>query len=297
MPKDIELTNILKRKAVLLTLVLMIAASTAYQGCSQESVVIEGDRNQVKTAVWDFIDATFNRFDIDAVERTLHADYLRINNLRNRLVMSTRYGFMNGIKYSQLMGSEGHNETVDFPAVELSGNTALAECNCIVNGELFGRDYFLFHRFRDGWKIVESIDQHITPGLIEVAEDVQNREKDEIIRVINNAYIDGAINLVDTSFIRNGFHPGFHLLVSGDEKIERIALDQFIGILSGREKTGSNSPGKMVSARFRSVSYTGIIAYAVLETRSTGDVPETDFILLSKFEDGWKIVSITGHKF
>ena len=115
-------------------------------------------------------------------------------------------------------------------------------------------------------------------------------ESKAVIQVINDAYINGVHAKPDPAAMRRGFHPDFRMLVLTDGKMSAVTLDEWA---SRVEKSAANPPAvrPAIKADFPQLSVTGNTASARVEVYRDGKHTFTDYLLLYKFADGWKIVS------
>lgn len=130
--------------------------------------------------------------------------------------------------------------------------------------------------------------------------DAAESERDAIIRLVSDAYVDGIHNFRDPEAIRKGFHPDFDMLVLREGKLEKMPLAKWIAAIEERnakEPPPSRESGKRsTSARFPVVEIAGSAALCRVEIERDGKHLFTDFLNLYKFEDGWKIVGKTFYR-
>lgn len=130
------------------------------------------------------------------------------------------------------------------------------------------------------------------PATVAVADAV-DAERDAVIRVVSDAYVDGIHNYRDPAAIRGGFHPDFEMLVLRDGKLEKLPLEQWIAAIEARNAKepppAAGSP-RATTAAFPLVEITGTAAICKVELSRDGKVVFTDYLALYRFPDGWKIV-------
>jgi ketosteroid isomerase-like protein len=117
-------------------------------------------------------------------------------------------------------------------------------------------------------------------------------EQKAIVQVITDAYINGVHAKPDATAMRRGFHPDFRMLVLTDGKMTAVTLDEWAGRF---EKAAANAAAARpaIKAEFPEVNVTGSAASVRVEVFRDGKHTFTDYLLLYKFADGWKIVSKT----
>ena len=109
--------------------------------------------------------------------------------------------------------------------------------------------------------------------------------------VVQSAYVEGVHAKGDAALMRQGFHPDFRMLVLRDGKMSAVTLDEWAGRLEAREKENPNAPKPAIKAEFPIVNVTGNAAVVRVELYRDGKHTFTDYLLLYKLSDGWKIVS------
>jgi hypothetical protein len=121
-----------------------------------------------------------------------------------------------------------------------------------------------------------------------------DEEKNAIVQVITDAYINGVHARPDAAAMRRGFHPDFRMLVLTDGKMTAVTLDEWAGRV---EKSAANPKAvrPAIKAEFPQLEIAGGAASARVEVLRDGKLTFTDYLLLYKFADGWKIVSKTFH--
>ena len=117
-------------------------------------------------------------------------------------------------------------------------------------------------------------------------------EKKAVIQVITDAYINGVHAKPDAAAMRRGFHPDFRMLVLTDGKMSAVTLDEWS---SRVEKSAANASAvrPAITSEFPHVDVQGSSASVRVEVFRDGKHTFTDYLLLYKFADGWKIVSKT----
>jgi ketosteroid isomerase-like protein len=123
--------------------------------------------------------------------------------------------------------------------------------------------------------------------IVAAASDVENKA---VIQVITDAYINGVHAKPDAAAMRRGFHPDFRMLVLTDGKMTAITLDEWAGRVE-KSAASPNATRPAIKAEFPEVNVTGNTASARVEVYRDGKHTFTDYLLLYKFADGWKIVS------
>ena len=118
-------------------------------------------------------------------------------------------------------------------------------------------------------------------------------EKEAVVQVVSDAYVDGIHNFRDPAAIRKGFHTGFEMLSLKDDKLEKLPIEQWIARIEERnakEPPPTDRTQRTTIAAFPLVEVTGTAAVCKVELTRDGKLAFTDYLQLYKFADGWKIV-------
>jgi len=116
-------------------------------------------------------------------------------------------------------------------------------------------------------------------------------EEESIKQIIERAYIQGIHGNQDENIVKSGFHQNFNMLVLQADTIQKFTVDEWLKRI---EKMKADNP-RLWEAKtaydFKLVDVTGPAAVAKLDVYR-GEVHfSTDYMLLYKFEEGWRIVS------
>lgn len=124
------------------------------------------------------------------------------------------------------------------------------------------------------------------------AQDVE-KDKEAIKNLILTAYVDGLQNNGDLDATREGFHPGFELLVFKNDMVSKFPIYNWI-IYEEMGQVKNPDPlteEEITSCEFEFIDITGTAAVAKIHLSKGGKKIYTDYLSLYKFVDGWKIVS------
>ncbi len=109
-----------------------------------------------------------------------------------------------------------------------------------------------------------------------------------IKQLVQQAYVDGLLNLGDLEKTKAGFHPDFVLLGLRNGQLTRFPIADWFASAGKQKAAGQNPPPTTVGKI--SVDITGSAAAVKLELNRAGKLIYTDYLSLYKFDDGWKIV-------
>jgi hypothetical protein len=120
----------------------------------------------------------------------------------------------------------------------------------------------------------------------------QSSDEDAIKQVINVAYIGGIQNNGSSDDIRKGFHATFSMLRLVDNDIKPFPIEEWIAAIEKRKNEGTPAAPTAIG-KFVNVDVTGNAAIVKLELYRDNKKTFTDYLVLYKFTEGWKIVSKT----
>jgi hypothetical protein len=120
---------------------------------------------------------------------------------------------------------------------------------------------------------------------------MEDVEKEAIRQTIERAYIRGIHGNQDEETVRSGFHPDFNMLVLRDDGIDKVSVEEWFDRIEVMKADNPELWSAETTHNFLLIDVARYAAVAKLDVYR-GDVHfSTDYMLLYKFEDGWKIVS------
>jgi hypothetical protein len=120
-------------------------------------------------------------------------------------------------------------------------------------------------------------------------------DEDAIKHVISTAYIEGIHNGGETENIRKGFHPTFTMLRMVNNEISPLPIEEWITSIEKSRKENP-APKPRAEGKFIEVDVTGNVAVVKLELYRESRKIFTDYLVLYKFTEGWRIVSKTFYR-
>lgn len=125
------------------------------------------------------------------------------------------------------------------------------------------------------------------PGQVAAAE------RDDVLKVVTEAYIKGVHIDRDAAAMRRGFHPDFQMLMLADGKMSALSIEDWAARV---ERTAANPDAPKAPAikyEYPHVDVAGHAAVVRVEIWRDGVHTFTDYLSLYRFPDGWKIVGKT----
>ena len=127
--------------------------------------------------------------------------------------------------------------------------------------------------------------------LLPLLASAQNDE--ELVKaVVTSAYIEGIHNRGNVEDIRKGFHPTFNMIRLINNEIKPLPIEEWITNLEKAKKENPQAPVR-TEGKFITVDITGNNAVVKLELYRESKKIFTDYLVLYKFTEGWRIVSKT----
>jgi hypothetical protein len=118
-----------------------------------------------------------------------------------------------------------------------------------------------------------------------------NVDKEAIQQVIERAYIQGIHGHQDEETVKSGFHGDFAMLVLQDDALEKVMVDEWLARVEVMKTENPDLWEAETRHTFELVDVTGYAAVAKLEVYKGTTHFSTDYMLLYRFEEGWRIVS------
>ena len=118
-----------------------------------------------------------------------------------------------------------------------------------------------------------------------------NIEKEAIKQVIEKAYIRGIHGDQDEETVKSGFHQDFAMLVLRDDTIDKVSVDEWLDRIETMKADNPELWNAKTTHSFVLIDVTDYAAVAKLDVWKGETHFSTDYMLLYKFEDGWRIVS------
>jgi hypothetical protein len=123
---------------------------------------------------------------------------------------------------------------------------------------------------------------------------VNKNDEDIIKEILNQSFINGALNNMNTIDMRKGFHPDFAILIADKDNLHKLPLDAWIDVI---EKYKA-SPQKMKSGartninhKYELIDITENAAIVKVQLSRDKALITTDYISLLKFDKTWKAVA------
>jgi hypothetical protein len=120
---------------------------------------------------------------------------------------------------------------------------------------------------------------------------VPDTPEQAIQKVIEEAYIRGIHGTPDASTVKGGFHDQFAMLVLADNDIDKVDVDEWLRRLELAKVDNPDLWNSETRHEFRLIDVAGYAAVAKLDVWKGEIHFSTDYMLLYRFDEGWRIVS------
>jgi len=120
---------------------------------------------------------------------------------------------------------------------------------------------------------------------------MQDTDEKAIREVIEEAYIEGIHGSQDETTVRSGFHKDFAMLVLRNNALEKVDVDKWLRRLKEMKADNPDLWNAKTRHEFRLVDIAGHAAVAKLDVYKGETHFSTDYMLLYRFDQGWRIVS------
>lgn len=118
-----------------------------------------------------------------------------------------------------------------------------------------------------------------------------NVDRKAIIQVIEKAYVGGIHGDQDRETVQSGFHQDFAMLVLQDNALEKVVVDQWLARVEAMKIEAPDLWETETQYTLELLDVTGYAAVVKLQVYKGSTHFSTDYMLLYRFREGWRIVS------
>ena len=116
-----------------------------------------------------------------------------------------------------------------------------------------------------------------------------NSEKAAIKKVIEDAYLNGVVNIGDVEAVKQGFHEDFSLKGIEKGKLFVLPIADWIKSIHIRKDAGEYPAKVKTHFEYPLIDITGTAAMVKVKFKQGDKLIFTDYLLLLKFEEGWRL--------
>ncbi|MFB0533535.1 MAG: nuclear transport factor 2 family protein [Anaerolineae bacterium] len=120
---------------------------------------------------------------------------------------------------------------------------------------------------------------------------MEDVDREAIKQVIEKAYIRGIHGNQDEETVKGGFHQDFAMLVLQDSTLKKVTVAEWLARIETMKAQNPDLWEAETRYTFELVDIAGYAAVAKLDVYKGATHFSTDYMLLYRFEEGWRIVS------
>lgn len=113
----------------------------------------------------------------------------------------------------------------------------------------------------------------------------------EIKMVIERAYIKGIHESQNREEIDTGFHLNFQMVVLNGDQLEKVTIDEWLNRIEHMKKENPELWNAEPKGDISILDVTGNAASVKIRLHKGNTYFSTDYMMLYKFDNGWKIVA------
>ena len=121
-------------------------------------------------------------------------------------------------------------------------------------------------------------------------------EEKKIQRLIEECYLNGALNNMETEEMRRGYHEDFAIFFKEGTTLQKLPLENWITMVNSYKNGHNKNSGlRNFESEILQVDVTEDAAFVKLNLSRNNVLVFTDYITLLKFDEKWKIVTKIYH--
>ncbi|MBU1050370.1 nuclear transport factor 2 family protein [Candidatus Bipolaricaulota bacterium] len=124
-----------------------------------------------------------------------------------------------------------------------------------------------------------------------------SQDRQQIVQVIESAYIDGIHTNPNLEVVLSGFHPEFRMLVRKEAELTKVSPEEFVAMVLKGRAANPDAFKSPVSFEIPLVEVTGDAAIARVDLSRGGNLLFTDYLSLYRMDGRWQVVSKIFHSY
>lgn len=117
-------------------------------------------------------------------------------------------------------------------------------------------------------------------------------EEQKIKKLIEEGYLNGALNEMNTEKMTEAYHPDFAIFFSEGNQLKKLPLQDWKAMVEDYKQSEMSRSGlRDMTYSFEEINITDKAAVVKLKLYRNGELIFTDYLSLLMFDDGWKIVA------
>lgn len=127
------------------------------------------------------------------------------------------------------------------------------------------------------------------------AQNYFEMEETIIRNLIEDSYLNGALNQMDTDAMYKGYHPDFAIFYAEGKELKELPLDVWVKMVNAYKQSSDDNGLRKFEYEFVQIDVNETAAFVKLKLIRKGTLIFTDLLTLLKFENQWKIVTKIYH--
>ncbi len=122
------------------------------------------------------------------------------------------------------------------------------------------------------------------------------KEKEAIKKTIQDSLVDGYLNQYDIEMMKKGIHSEFTIMELNNNKLNKRKFEDLLGYAKRTKPLRPKGRRVKVTIKILMVDVVGDIGCAKVEFYVGTNLHGTDYIILIKFKDGWKLIGSVAYE-
>ncbi|WP_207423908.1 nuclear transport factor 2 family protein [Desertivirga brevis] len=120
-------------------------------------------------------------------------------------------------------------------------------------------------------------------------------EETKIRNLIEECYLNGALNEMNTEKMYQGYHPDFAIFYAEGKALKKLPLKEWVAIVEQYKRSKDSTGLRKFDYEFVQIDVSETAAFVKLKCMRKGVLVFTDLLTLLKFDGEWKIVTKIYH--
>ena len=122
-------------------------------------------------------------------------------------------------------------------------------------------------------------------------------EETKIRNLIEECYLNGALNKMITAKMYKGYHPDFAIFYADGKVLKKLPLEEWVAMVEDYKKSNDTTGLRSFDYEFTQIDVTETVGFVKLKLMRKGELIFTDLLTLLKFDGEWKIVTKIYHSY
>ena len=251
--------------------------------------VIYSEEDEVREHILDhYIKGMYTAHEPELMRAGFHQDFRMIVWWEGELSTRNRDTWIEKVMSNPAPTAEkAKSYDISIPTVWVRGDAGAARVEIFRYKQHRFTDFFCLYKIRGQWQIFAKTFQYYHPDKVEPHS--AQADGSAIQDLIEARYLAGFARGFNGENMRRGFHKDFRMVTWWKDKLTIKGLETWIGKIAGGSGATPEQRAKW-SWDFPEVEVAGDAALAKIELSNEGHLMFTDFFLLYRFPEGWRVV-------